>query len=97
MSQLSGFQILEDGDAPEDMTGILPVYPATEKLNQKFFRKVLQDLLAADFELPEVIPAGIRERFNLPDRREAFERIISRRTSGSSGPPATGWLLRNCI
>ena len=75
MSQLSGFQILEDGDTPEDMTGILPVYPATEKLNQKFFRKVLQDLLAADFELPEVIPAGIRERFNLPDRREAFERI----------------------
>ena len=75
MSQLSGFQILEDGDTPEDMTGILPVYPATEKLNQKFFRKVLQDLLAADFELPEVIPAGIRERFNLPDRREAFEWI----------------------
>lgn len=75
MSQLSGFQILEQDDTPEDMTGILPVYPATEHLNQKFFRKVFSDLLAADFDLPEVIPAGIRERFCLLDRRQAFEQI----------------------
>ena len=48
MSQLSSFQILDEDDAPENMTGIMPVYPATERLNQKFFRKLLQGLLSAE-------------------------------------------------
>lgn len=75
MSQLSGFEILEDGDSPEDLCGILPVYPSTEKLNQNFFRKIMLGLWQEDFELPEVIPAGIRERFHLLERRDAFYKI----------------------
>ena len=75
MSQLSGFQILDDEEEPEEMCGILPVYPATEKLNQKFFRKIMQGLWQEEFELPEVIPQGIRERFHLLARREAFYKI----------------------
>lgn len=75
MSQLSGFQILDDEESPEAMCGILPVYPATEKLPQKFFRKIIAGLWQEDFELPEVIPEGIQERFHLLARREAFYKI----------------------
>ncbi len=75
MSQLSGFQILEDEESPEAMCGILPVYPATDKLPQKFFRKIIAGLWQEDFDLPEVIPKGIRERFHLLARREAFYKI----------------------
>ena len=75
MSQLSGFQILDDEESPEAMCGILPVYPATEKLPQKFFRKIIAGLWQEEFELPEVIPEGIQERFHLLARREAFYKI----------------------
>ncbi len=75
MSQLSGFQILDDEESPETMCGILPVYPATEKLPQKFFRKIIAGLWQEEFELPEVIPEGIQERFHLLARREAFYKI----------------------
>lgn len=75
MSQLSGFEVLEEEDNPEELCGILPVYPSTEKLTQKFFRKIMLGLLQEDFELPEVIPSGIRDRFNLLARREAFYKI----------------------
>ncbi|WP_033169377.1 ATP-dependent DNA helicase RecG [Selenomonas sp. ND2010] len=75
MSQLSGFQILDDEESPETMCGILPVYPATEKLPQKFFRKIIAGLWQEAFELPEVIPEGIQERFHLLARREAFYKI----------------------
>lgn len=75
MSQLSGFQILDEEEQPEEMCGILPVYPATERLNQKFFRKTMAGLLQEEFELPEVIPADIRKRYQLQGRREALQKI----------------------
>lgn len=72
MKQLGGFQILDEKDTPERLCGILPVYPATDKLNQKFFRKVLAELLKEGMELEEVIPADICTRYQLMPRREAF-------------------------
>lgn len=75
MSQLSGFQILDEDDTPTKLCGILPVYPATEKLNQKFFRKTLEELLKENIELAEVIPEKIRLRYQLMPRHEAFVKI----------------------
>ena len=72
MSQLTSFQILDEDDAPENMTGIMPVYPATEKLNQKFFRKLLQGLLTADLSINELIPKSVAERYRLLSRKTAL-------------------------
>ena len=78
MSQLQSFEILEGEEAAESHCGILPVYPSTEKLNQKYFRKIIEQLLEVELpqmELPELIPAGIREHYHLLPRREALGAI----------------------
>lgn len=75
MSRLSGFQILEEEDAPEERCGILPVYPAADKLSQKFFRKIMAGLLQEELELAEIIPPRICSRYQLMPRREAFAHI----------------------
>ena len=55
MSQLQSFEILEGEEEAETHCGVLPVYPSTEKLNQKYFRKIIDQLLKIDLpqmELP---------------------------------------------
>ncbi len=78
MSRLHSFEVLEPEKEVESLCGILPVYPATEKLNQKFFRKIMSTLLQEDLpqmELPELIPAGISRHCQLLPRREALAAI----------------------
>jgi len=75
MKSPSSFQILDDGETAEQHTGILPIYPATESLNQKFFRKEMQALFESLPELPEVVPSDIEQRYALMPRREAFRAI----------------------
>ena len=47
MSQLRYFQILDEGEQAAGLCGILPVYAATERLNQKFFRTLIEEALEA--------------------------------------------------
>ncbi|MBR6710616.1 MAG: ATP-dependent DNA helicase RecG [Selenomonadaceae bacterium] len=75
MSNLSSFQILQDGEAPEAALGIQPIYSATEKLNQKFFRKLMHTLLENPPEWQEVLPESVRMEYALMDRRQAFGAI----------------------
>ncbi len=75
MSQLNGFQLLGENDAPEGHTGILPVYPATEKLNQNFFRKVTKTLLSDLPPLPAVIPDAIAAKYHLLPLEQAFREL----------------------
>ena len=54
---------------------IVPVYEAIGKLNSRWFRntmhRILKDLVP---ELPDGIPAAVRQQMQLMGRREAFER-----------------------
>lgn len=75
MSQLHYFQVLDKDEKPEGLCGILPVYPVSERLNQKFFRTLLQEVLAADLDLPELIPESICRAYHLPGRREALQAV----------------------
>ena len=75
MSQLRYFQILEEGEQAARLCGILPVYAATERLNQKFFRTLVEEALEATDELPELIPARILADHHLMGRREALRAV----------------------
>ena len=75
MSQLHYFQVLDKDQQPEGLCGILPVYPANDRLNQKFFRTLLQEVLAADLDLPELIPESICRAYHLLGRREALQAV----------------------
>ena len=72
MSQLRSFQVLEPGEQAAGLCGILPVYAATEHLNQKFFRTLVREALEAVGDLPELIPARILAAHHLMGRREAL-------------------------
>ena len=75
MSQLTSFEIFDaDEEATADL-GILPVYPATESLNQKFFRKTIRQLLEGIGHIGEVIPENIVKSYKLMDRDAAFRNI----------------------
>lgn len=75
MSQLRYFQILEEGEKAAGLCGILPVYAATERLNQKFFRTLVEEALEAADGLPELIPARILAERKLMGRREALRAV----------------------
>ena len=72
MSQLRSFQVLEPGEQAAGLCGILPVYAATEHLNQKFFCTLIAEALEAVGDLPELIPARILAAHHLMGRREAL-------------------------
>ena len=77
ISQVNSFQVLDDGAGAEEdgYCGIHPVYAATEKLNQKFFRKLMHALFMEKLEIHEVLPAAIGKRYGLMERQQAFAQI----------------------
>ncbi len=53
---------------------IVPVYEAIGKLNSRWFRNTMHRVLKElSQEIPDGIPAAVREEMNLISRREAFE------------------------
>lgn len=63
MNQITNFSVLHYGEKP--MLGIVPVYPATQALNQNFFRTAMRNLLDKMPELPEILPQKLIKELNL--------------------------------
>lgn len=75
MSQLSSYEILDMEADVEQKCGILPVYSASEKINQKFIRSLTQQLLEEKIALPEVLPAQVRDTYQMMGRAEAVAQM----------------------
>ncbi|SHK82116.1 ATP-dependent DNA helicase RecG [Selenomonas ruminantium] len=73
MSQLHSFEILDEEAEPASRTGIVPVYPATEKLNQKFFRKVIVGLFEEELAIHDLIPQRVMRAYGLLTRQQALQ------------------------
>ena len=69
--------IFERPDAPHRVTGrIMPVYRLTAGISQKTFTDAVRSGLAACGDnLPEALPASIREKYRLCQARFAYENI----------------------
>lgn len=72
MSQLRSFQLLEDNDDGEGACRIVPIYPATAGLNQKFFSDTVKKILSDSEGLEELLPDWIISRNSLMGRRDAY-------------------------
>ena len=57
---------------PGDIRGILPVYSLTAGLSQKEIRKLTRQALDALEDVPEWLPAPLRQRYHLADARFAL-------------------------
>jgi len=69
-------ELLSSGDRPADSTEvgrIVPVYEAMGPISSRMLRRIVHSALA-NFEpnVPDPLPAELRERFRFPTRREAL-------------------------
>jgi ATP-dependent DNA helicase RecG len=82
------YRLLADDQAAPVDAHLTPVYPATEGLSQATLRKLLPqalELLSADGNLDELVPAQIRSRLDFPSLREAV--LHAHRPLVGSGEP----------
>ncbi len=83
------YRLLSEDQAPAVETHLTPVYPTTEGLSQGMLRRLMPqalDLLSADGNLDELIPAEILQRLDFPPLREAV--LHAHRPPRGSGEPA---------
>ncbi len=67
-------EVIDDQEIVE--TGrIVPVYAASENINQRFLRKLISQVLKQHPNMNEILPQKIMEQYSLLDRRGAFNNI----------------------
>lgn len=77
------FEVVKDCDAPEKFAGIIPVYPSTAGLSQRWLRTLIENTLAEYLPLiPETLPEWVRIKRDLPPLRQALLGMHSPRDAG---------------
>lgn len=74
VTRLISYELLEPGESVPQK-GIMPVYQATESLNQRYIRRIMDNLWKSDPQVEEIVPESIREKYKLMPRREALYSI----------------------
>nr|WP_041275693.1 ATP-dependent DNA helicase RecG [Desulforamulus ruminis] len=73
--QVADHEVLE-GDESLHSGRIVPIYPATENISQRFFRSMIKGFLdGVGANLPEFLPDEILDRYHLPCVAEALAEI----------------------
>jgi ATP-dependent DNA helicase RecG len=68
--------ILDDGNDLAERGRVLPIYPATEGLSHKQVRAIIQRHLDEMIPLlPDILPADLRRRFELPELADALRAV----------------------
>jgi ATP-dependent DNA helicase RecG len=69
-------ELTSGGDAPTDSTEmgrIVPIYEAIGGVSSRLLRRIIYNvLLSFDGNVPDALPAAVRERLRLPTRRDAL-------------------------
>lgn len=74
VTRLISYELLEPGESVPQQ-GILPVYQATESINQKYLRRLMETFWQTGTKIEEIIPASIREKYKLLPRQQALSSI----------------------
>lgn len=69
------YDICTDDSIPEDFNGIMPVYPLTKGVSQKFIREKVKTLLMGQYKIDEFLPEKTRRAFKLPEIGQALKNI----------------------
>ncbi len=66
----------EEGSPPADFGGIVPVYPSTEGVSQRFLRSIMRKAVSAALPgLEEMVPGDIRQRLGLAGLKDSVEMV----------------------
>ena len=70
------FEVLDEGEDPDSVGHIVPVYPLTLGLQQRWFRKLVRSCLEAEeFRPAEHLPAHICSKYNFPPLSDAVSEM----------------------
>lgn len=67
---VSEYEIL-DREEGEEVLGITPIYPSTEGLSQKTWRRIMGSALEG-LQYPRLLPSSVLERLGLPEPKQAL-------------------------
>jgi len=66
-------EVLDPDEEPWQIGRLVPIYPATEGLTQRALRGIIRDALVAHAEaIPDLLPETLRDRYRLPELRQAL-------------------------
>ena len=89
------FEIVKDASGIAGFTGIVPVYPLTAGLPERWLRKFIDSILENYLPLvKEYLPQSIIEKRGLPDIREALRGCTGPSPNRTGNIAATGWRMR---
>ena len=66
------YHCLQEGESPQLAKSLTPVYPTVQGLTQKTLRRCMQQCLASDELVPELLPESCLKQFNLPTIYQAL-------------------------
>jgi len=75
MNPVVDYELMDAEEQEDILHKMLPIYAATDLLNQKFLRKIIEEALTAVQEIPEILPEYVRAQYQLMPRDKAIEKI----------------------